>query len=142
MFFAQPINKMDLRPDSELRARRRRGDDAADLVGGADGVRFLADLPAALGMHHHFDPGIPRAHLVHMLRQKALVDGAVSLPKNDLRFPETLRRVPAHQLERVPNRHLVQGYTHRKRGIAPEVLVGQKEDLLGLSKSPAKSSRS
>src|SRR5258708_27204868 len=129
---------MDLRSHGKLCAARRVFDYFDQTLRGADSVSFLADLKPAFRMHDDLNVRIPGAHFVAVLRQEALMDGAMALPKNHACLPQPLGRDAAHDHERVPDHALVQGNAHGKRGVAAKVLVGEEEKLLVAFKGPAK----
>ncbi len=56
-------------------------DDLDKALSAAEGVGFLADFPAALGVDDDLDAGILGADLIDMAGQEALMDGAVAFPE-------------------------------------------------------------
>src|SRR5215469_16767059 len=108
----------------------------ADAFGRADLVGSLRHLETAFGMNDDANAGLFASDRVDVLGAEALMDRAVALPENDLRLREGLRAVPAEFLERVPDNHLVEWNSHAVAGVAPEMLIRQKEDLLAALKSP------
>jgi len=83
---------VDFRAHSEHGARRGFADHLQQAFGGTDGVGFLADLPPAFRMGDHAYAGIFGPHLVDMLGQEALMNGAMSLPHDDSGCAQALRR--------------------------------------------------
>ena len=72
-----------------------------------------------------------------MARQKALMHGAVALPKQDAASGQPVLRLPA--LPRrpwIPDHHLVERNPHRMPRVAPQMLVGQKENPLAAGETP------
>ena len=63
------------------------------------------------------------------------------LPQHHLGLPQLLRGVAAQPLEGIPDYHLFQGDAQLQGGIAPQVLVGQKQNPLRPLKSPAQHRR-
>src|SRR5205807_6870259 len=102
----QPIDQMDLGSNRELRARRRLGDGLDDLVSRAQRVRLLANLPAALRMGNHVNIRMLLTDTIHVLGQKALMHGAMALPKDYALPAQPFRSLASHDLVWVPNRHL------------------------------------
>src|SRR2546430_15806067 len=87
---AHTVDEMDLCAHRELRAARRVRDDLDETFGRTYVISAFADFQATFGMDDDLNFRIPGADLVHVLRKKALMDRAVSLPENDFRFFETL----------------------------------------------------
>src|SRR5262245_55721582 len=133
---------MDFRAHSEPGPCRRLADQLEQALGGADAVGLLADFPAALRMHDHADAGILGANIVHVLGQKALVDGAMPLPQDDASLTEPFRRDAAADHERVPDRALIERDAHSVRGVSAQMLVGKEENSFVALKCPFESCRS
>ena len=94
-------------------------------------------------MHDDLDAGILGADLVHVAGEKALMNGAVTLPQNDAAGGEGFLRLAAAVCTelhgpRIPDRHLVQRNAHGVSGVAAEMLVGKEEDALVTCESPFK----
>src|SRR6185312_12065902 len=109
---------MDLCASGELRAAWRLRDDLDEALGAAYVVSLFADFDAALRMDYYFDARIFCADVVHVLGQEALMDGAVALPENDLGFAQTIWRVAAHDLERIPHGHVRESNSHSVGSVA------------------------
>ena len=77
-----------------------------------------------------------RPHLSHVLRQKTLMDGTVSLPEDDAAVPQSLVRIAAKFLVRIPHRHFFQTESQSVSRIAAEVLIGKKQDLVAIVREP------
>ena len=69
--FAHAIDQMDFRAHGEHGSRRRVTDHLQQTLGGANAIGFLADFPAALGMHDHANSRIFCAHVVDMFGQES-----------------------------------------------------------------------
>src|SRR5271170_6304728 len=123
---------MNLGADGEDAALGRLLDELNDAFGRAHRVCLLTDLPAALGMNDNLDARVFRPHRVDMAGQEPLMDGAVSLPQDDLCGQKPGGGEAAVDLVRVPDGHLVKRNSHRESRISAEVLVGKKQDLLAV----------
>src|ERR1700756_5616611 len=92
-------------------------------------------------MNDNLDPWMQRLNSIHMLRKKALVYRAMSLPQNHLRFAQPRRINSAADHEWVPHHALTQRNAHGKCSVAPEMLVRKKQDLLIARQRPLESRR-
>ena len=99
------------------------------MIGRADAVGLLADLPATLRMNNDLNAGIAGAHLVDVLGQKALMHRAVPLPQDDFGFAQPFEGLAALQHVGIPHHHFVQRNTAGEAGVAAQVLVGKEEEL-------------
>src|ERR1035441_9339082 len=138
---AHAVDQVNFRADGEHCARGSLLDEGDQLLGGTEGVGFLADLPAALGVNDDLDAGVPGAHLIDVAGQKTLMDSAVSLPQEDAacgQMGQALASGGLAALERprVPDGHFVQGNAHGMTRIAAQVLVRQEEDAFTSGKGP------
>ena len=72
-----------------------------------------------------------------MLRGEALMHGTVALPQNHARLAQRFRGISAQLLIWIPDDHLVQRNPHAVAGVAPQMFIGKKKNLLAARKSPA-----
>src|ERR1035438_7667624 len=77
-----------------------------DAFGRADLIRGLRYFETAFWVDDHANARMLAAHLLDMLRRKALVDRAVALPKNHASSTNCVSRVAAKFLVRIPDDHL------------------------------------
>src|SRR5262249_18908948 len=87
-------------------------------------------------MNEHIDSRMLFSYFVGVVGAKTAVHGAVAFPEYDLRFLKLLFSVAAELFIRIPYRHLVERDPARVGRVAPEVLVGEEEDLFALTVSP------
>src|SRR5581483_4503913 len=97
------------------------------VFGRAVEIRLAHDFVAAFGMHEDADARVFPAPLVNVARQEAAVNRTESLPQNQLRLAQLLRRVAAEFEPRVPDRHFVERDIEFDARVAPEVFVGEEE---------------
>src|SRR6184192_4020854 len=130
---------MDLRAHGELASRRRLGDSLDDLLSRAQRIGLLANFPAAFGVRDDVNAGKFGAHAVHVLRQKALMHGTMSLPQDYAGAAQAISRLPAHDLPRIPDRHVAQRNAQRVSSVAAEMLIGQEQNFVSFCECPLKS---
>ena len=133
---------MNLRPDGPVASRLRLLDGPDDGLGRSVQVGPVHDLLGALGVDDHGHAAGVReaaAGRVHVLGTEELVDGAMARPEQHLRRPDALDGQAAVRLLRLPHRGVglaaVTGtvglgdQAEAGGGVAPEMLVGQEEQL-------------
>src|SRR5271165_7013972 len=130
---------MDFGANGKSAPRRCLLDLPYQVVGRANAVGLLADLPTALGVHDNLHARVIGPNSVHMFGKKTLVHRTVALPQDDLRLAHAVGAEAALQLVRVPHRHLVERNAACKAGVASKVLVRQEEELLVATEGPIKS---
>ncbi len=101
-----------------------------------DVMGFLAHLERRLRVGDHLPVRVLGEELVDVLGLKALVHGAKALPQDEPGVADLPGREPAHGLGEVPHHHLLQGDAHAVTGIAPQVLVGEEQDLVAPRQGP------
>ena len=136
MLVGEPLDEVDLRADAEDGARRRGPDRPDDEVGRADLVGELDDIVGALGVHDHDPVGVLGAERLEVGGPEPLMDRAMSLPQQERgRLDPHVVETP--ELEAgVPHRHVRGGVAEVERGVAPEVLVGEEQDLVAACRAP------
>src|SRR5258708_7431283 len=135
-FLAEAIDEVDFGADGPLGARGRSLDGFDDALGRADLIGGLRDFETAFGMRNDANAGMPAANALDLLRREALVHGAVTLPEDDTRAADRLRRVSAKFLVGIPDDHLFERDAHAIAGVAAEVLVGKEENFFTRFESP------
>src|ERR1043165_3392700 len=128
----QTVDEIDLGADGPGRACGRSLNRLDDELGRAGEVCLLDDRALALRVHQNLYAGHLRAHLIHVPGAEATVDGAVALPEDEARTSQLVRGVAAEFFVRIPQRHLFKGETEANAGVAPQVLVWEEEELVGL----------
>src|SRR5580704_5295529 len=128
-FLAHAIHEMNFRAHGEARARRRFANNLEQPLGRANVVGLLANFETAFRMDDNPNAWIFCADIVDMFREKTLVNRAVSLPQNDFRRAQTIGSNSAVNEIRIPNHHFVERNAERMTRVAPEVLIGKKEQL-------------
>src|SRR5229473_1117882 len=135
-FLAEAVDEVNFRADGPLGAGRRSLDGFDDALGGADLIGGLRDFETAFGMRNDANAGMLAADALDLLRREALVHGAVTLPEDDTRAADRLRRVSAKFLAGIPDDHLFERDAHAIAGVAAEVLVGKEENFFTRFESP------
>ena len=132
----QSVDQVQLGTDQPVTTRLGGAHGLEDGFRGADIVGFLANLEAVLGVTDDKPLRVLFAEAVDMTRLKHLVHRAKALPENHLGVLDLLRRQPAHGQHEVPDDHVLQRNAHVVTGIAPQMLVGEKQHLLASRKGP------
>src|SRR3546814_9357804 len=100
-------------------------------LGGSDGISHLAGVVAALRMRDDDATGVLRTERGDVLRQEALMDGAVALPQQERGVLDVGVLEATELLARVPDPHVgVDVVAHRAAGVAAEGLVGEAQPLV------------
>src|SRR5258708_4544343 len=135
-FLAEAIDEVDFGADGPLGACGRSLDGFDDALGRADLIGGLRDFETAFGMRNDANAGMLAANALDLLRREALVHGAVTLPEDDARAADRLRRVSAKFLVGIPDDHLFERDAHAIAGVAAEVLVGEEKNFFTRLESP------
>src|SRR5262249_6317577 len=94
------------------------------------------DVPWHLGMDDDADARVLRADVLDLAHGEARMDRTVSLPQQHPGALDGVRLETAPDLVRIPHRHLVDGHAQLVRGVATEVLIGEKEDRVAALPGP------
>ena len=86
-------------------------------------------------------PGCCRRSASICFAVKRVVDRAVPLPQDHLRALHLLGIEAAEDLVRIPHDHLVERDAHLVGGVAPEMLIGQEQNLLAALERPLQRGR-
>ena len=136
--FVEPVDEVDLSADG-VDAGRAVADVVDDELGRAVGVGGVDDLLGAFLVDDDSDAGIFLAGALDLVDSEADVNGAVSLPKQDLALFDSFFGEAAVDLARAPDSGLGPGVdAEALAGVATEVLVGEEEDLVALLEGPLK----
>ena len=99
-------------------------------------VGRLHDVERALRVRDDLAVRVLLPERVDLRDGEARVDRAVPLPQHQLRVPRLLRRKTAADLVRIPHDHAIERHAQLVGGVAPEVLVGQHQQLLAALPRP------
>src|SRR5260370_5534307 len=135
-FVAEPVDEVNFRADSPLRAGRRSFDCFDDAFGRADFIGGLGNLKATFGMNDDANAGMLVADALDLLRGEALVHRTVAFPEDDSRVANLSGRVSAKFLVGIQNDHLFERDAHAIGGVAAEMLIGEEENFSAALEGP------
>gem|GEM_PF-3827547 len=90
-------------------------------------------------MHHDFGLGKPASHLQHLLHRETGVNETVTAPENQASLSNRILAVAAEGFARIPDDRFLTGDPHLVRGVPPQVLVGDEENLTAPVECPPES---
>src|SRR4051812_5729707 len=82
-----------------------------------------------------------RTQLLNLADREPDMDRAVPFPEDDPRLVDVVWRNSAPDFVRIPDNHLVERYSHLVSGVAAEMLIRKKQDLLAALPRPFQGSR-
>src|SRR5688572_29975722 len=133
---SEAVDEVNFCADGPDRSFGTAGDRLDDVLGAAAVVSGLHYIPRDLWMHDHTDAGMLAANRFDLLRGETRVDRAMPFPQNHLRALHLFRIEAAKNLVRIPHHHIVERDAHLVRGIPPEMLIRQEQNLVALSEAP------
>src|SRR4029453_4498281 len=129
-FLREAIDEVHLGADGPFGSCRAVLHCLDDVFGASTVVSRLHDVPRHFRMDDDTDARVLAPHARDLPGTEADVHRAVALPKNHPRAVERVGINAAEDFVRIPDDHLVKRNPHLVRGVAPKVLIREKQDFV------------